>query len=131
MQKFINLLGEFLTDFMRRGCSCTMDSAYMGQLLAQVACKVWLVNVLGTAQIDRCGPDSKLMAAERKRIKVRSYESVFFYHKTKPLCVAIWGDNNHVTTLSNNHLPRLLKAGHGVNRRLKDSSGMRQKDPTL
>ena len=88
MQKFINLLGEFLVDFMGRGCSCTMDSAYMGQLLAQVARKVWKVNVVGTAQIESCGPDPAFVKEIRKAIKVRFYESVFFitngYHFVRP-----------------------------------------------
>ena len=56
--------------------------------------------------------------------------SVFFYHKTLPLCVALWGDNSIVATLSNHHPPRTLKAGVGVGRRLKDSNGRREKDPT-
>ena len=44
-----------------------MDSAYMGELLAMVATEAWKTNVLGTSQSNRCGPDSKEVAAERKK----------------------------------------------------------------
>ena len=67
-QKFINLLEEFLDPwFVGRGCCATMDSAYMGELLAQIATVAWKVNVLGTTQSNRCGPDPKEVAAERKK----------------------------------------------------------------
>ena len=39
VQKNINLLELFLWNFIGRLCSCTMDSAYMGQQLAMIACK--------------------------------------------------------------------------------------------
>ena len=58
-----------------------MDSAYMGQLLAQVARDVWQINVIGTTQANRCGPDHKLVKAEKKAMVVGSYESNFFFHK--------------------------------------------------
>ena len=67
-QKFINLLEEFLDPwFVGRGCCITMDSAYMGELLAMVATEAWRMNVLGTSQSNRYGPDPKEVAAERKK----------------------------------------------------------------
>ena len=130
VQKYINLLALFLRNFMGRGCSCTMDSAYMGQLLAMLAREVWKINVVGTTQTNRCGPDGALVKKAKTVLKVRSYESIFFYHKFKPLCVALWGDNNIVTTLSNHHPPRLLRAGTGVHRRLLGDDGFQEKEPS-
>ena len=95
----------------------------MGQLLAMLAREVWKINVVGTTQTNRCGPDGALVKKAKTALKVRSYESIFFYHKFKPLCVALWGDNNIVTTLSNHHPPRLLRAGTGVHRRLLGDDG--------
>ena len=39
----------------------------MGELLAMVATKASKINVVGTSQSNRCGPDSKEVAAERKK----------------------------------------------------------------
>ena len=125
VQKFINLLEMFLGPFMGRGCIVTMDSAYMGELLAQVATKAWKVNVISTAQVNRCGPDPNLVKAERSKMKPGTYECKFFVHKTSPLCVAPWADNNIVTTLSNHHSPEILKEGEGVFRRKKNKDGGR------
>ena len=98
-----------------------MDSAYMGQLLAMLAREVWKINVVGTTQTNRCGPDGAWVKKAKTALKVRSYES--FLSRIQPLCVALWGDNNIVTTLSNHHPPRLLRAGTGVNRRLLGNGG--------
>jgi len=68
-QVFINLLEVFLEYYMGRGCTCTMDSAYMGELLAQVATKAWKMNVVGTTTSNRCGPDFALVKSERAKMK--------------------------------------------------------------
>ena len=47
-QVFINLLEIVMEPFMGRDCTATMDSAYMGELMAQVATKGWKLNVVGT-----------------------------------------------------------------------------------
>ena len=70
VQVFINLLDEFLTVFKGRGCHVTMDSTYMGELLALVARQVWKVNVVGSTQTNRCGPDHALVAAAKKAMTV-------------------------------------------------------------
>ena len=130
-QKFINLLEEFLDPwFVGRGCCVTMDSAYMGELLAMVATEAWKINVVGTSQSNRCGSDSKEVAAERKKTKKGSYEGKFWVHKTKPLCVAIWADNAHVLTLSNHHSPRFHNEANGVRRRKRNKNGTRDQLPS-
>ena len=100
-----------------------MDSAYMSQLLAMIACKVWKINVVGTTQTDHCGPNKALVMEEKTKLKVRSYDSVFFHHKFKPLCVALWRNNNLVTTLSHHHPPRFLQPRTRVDRRLLADDG--------
>ena len=59
-----------------------------------------------------------------------SYECKFFYHKKLPLCVALWADNNAVATLSNCYPPRMLRAGEGVDRRMRGENGVRDRHST-
>ncbi len=49
IQKWINLLNEVLDDFKGKGHTVTMDSAYVGNILAQVGRYKWLINMIGTA----------------------------------------------------------------------------------
>ena len=56
-RKFINLLQEFFQDFMGRGHYVTMDSAYMGDLMALIGREIWKCNILGTCQANRVGAD--------------------------------------------------------------------------
>jgi hypothetical protein len=118
VQKFINLLEAFFSDFMGRGHIATMDSAYMGELAAQVGREVWKLNMVGTSQCNRTGA-GKEVKAQRKKMKIGSYEGCFFQHKTLPLLVGLWADNNIVTTLSNYHSPEICAEGSGVLRRKK------------
>ena len=85
---------------------------------------------VGTSQSNRCGSDSKEVAAERKKTKKGSYEGKFWVHKTKPLCVAIWADNAHVLTLSNHHSPRFHNEANGVRRRKRNKNGTRDQLPS-
>jgi hypothetical protein len=117
-QKFINLLETFFADFMGRGHIATMDSAYMGELAAQVGREVWKLNMIGTSQVNRTSA-GKEVKAQRTKMKVGTYECCFFQHKTKPLLVALWADNNIVTTLSNYHSPVICTEGSGLLRRRK------------
>jgi hypothetical protein len=117
-QKFINLLETFFADFMGRGHMATMDSAYMGELAALVGRQVWKLNMVGTSQCNRTGAGDEVKA-QRNKMKVGTYECSFFQHKTLPLLVALWADNNIVTTLSNYHSPEICAEGSGVSRRRK------------
>ena len=108
----------------------TCDSAYMGELLAMVARTVWLINIVGTSQTNRCGADSSLVKAAKQEMKRGSYECKFFCHRYLALCLALWADNNVVTTLANCYPPTLCTAGNGVNRRMRGDDGKREKHPT-
>ena len=57
-QKWVNLYGLLLEDFKGKGHCVTMDSAYMGDIMAQIGRHVWLVNMVGTAQENRTGADT-------------------------------------------------------------------------
>ena len=94
-QKFINLLQEFFQDFMGRGHYVTMDSAYMGDLMALIGREIWKCNLLGTCQANRVGAD---ITAIKKAMKRGTYEAVQFQHKTKNVNVAVWSDNSIVST---------------------------------
>ena len=124
-QKFINLLQIFLQDFMGRGHYVTMDSAYMGDLMAQIGREIWKCNLLGTCQSNRVGAD---IGPTKKAMKRGTYEAVQFQHKTKNLNAAVWSDNNIVSTCSNYHSPVFLDVGQGMRRRKKDKSGTRERN---
>ena len=125
IQKFINLLDEFLEDFKGRGHHVTMDSAYMGDLMALSGIKVWLVNMLGTCQSNRVGAD---IAAAKKAMKRGTYEAIQWQHISENLNAAIWADNNIVSTLSNYHSPIFLDEGTGMRRRKKSKEGIRDRE---
>ena len=84
----------------------------MGDIMGQIGRHVCKMNFVGTCQNDRvgCGPDAK---EAKKRMKIGSYESVMFHHRTECLAFAMWADNN-IVTLSNFHKPSILPAGSGV-----------------
>ena len=53
------------------GCTATMDSAYMGKLLAQVPTKARKMDVVGTTQFNCCGPDvAALVKSECANMKI-------------------------------------------------------------
>ena len=110
VQKFINLLDLFLDAYKGTGRCTTMDSAYMGDLLGQIARIVWKTNVVGTCQANRTGAPVKEALATRG-IKPGTYESLILQHEDLPLTYACWGDNNIVKTLSNFHSPEIIAGG--------------------
>ena len=64
-----------------------MDSAYMGDTMAQIGHHEWKVNMVGTAQMNRTGADVKTI---KNGMKKGTYESVMFQHNTEPLVYAMW-----------------------------------------
>ena len=48
-QKWINHLDKVLDDYKGKGHCVTMDSAYMGYILAKVGHYKWLMNMVGMA----------------------------------------------------------------------------------
>ncbi|KAL3782167.1 hypothetical protein ACHAW5_001449, partial [Stephanodiscus triporus] len=105
----------------------TMDSAYMGDIMAQVGREVWGMNMVGTVQCNRSGADTK---DTTKKMKKGTYESVCWQHNNKPLVFAAWGDNSVVKTLSNCHGPEILRAGDGVSRKRRGEDGKREREST-
>ena len=96
----------------------TLDSAYSGDTLFQIARDVWGLNMVGTCQVNRSGVFPHAVK-DKSSLKVGSYDSILYQHRTLNLCYAMWADNNIVKTLSNFHTPEILEAGTGVRRRRK------------
>ena len=86
-QKWVNLYSEILDDFKDMCMACTMDSAYMGDIMAQIGREVWGFNFVGTSQTNRTGVPAK---EDKKLMKVETYKSVMYQHKTEPLVYAMW-----------------------------------------
>ena len=110
--------------FKGMGRVVTMDSAYMGDIMALLGRYEWKFNMIGTAQENRTGADT---AEEKKLLSKNTYEIVMWQHNTESLCYAIWSDNNLVRTLSNFHSPKVVDAGL---RRRRKVAGVRERDPT-
>jgi hypothetical protein len=99
--------------------------------------------MVGTVQTDRCGAGPLGKAAcKTKVIEIHTHESLIYQHNTKPLCYAVWGDNNFVKTLSNFHSPVIMTGGMKrkkknliTKRRERESSAMStvlcNKSPTV
>ena len=73
IQKWVNLLDEMLGEFKGKGHYVTMDSAYMGDILAQVGREEWKINMVGTAQANRTGAAVK---EAKKNMARGTYNSV-------------------------------------------------------
>jgi hypothetical protein len=120
-QKWVNLYDIMLEPFKGEGRFVTMDSAYMGDIMAQIGRHEWGMNMVGTSNKIQVGADAK----ERKKgMKKCTYETVMFQHNTKALNYALWADNNIVCTLSNCHPPQIIIDGL---RRKKKTDGVRDR----
>ena len=97
-----------LDEFKREGRCVTMDSAYMGDMLAQIGRQECNGNMLGTTNENRTGADAK---DERKVMKKGTYKSIMYQHDSKGLVLVMWSDNNIVQTLSNFHSPKVVEDG--------------------
>ena len=105
-QKWVNFYDIMLGLFNGEGRCVTIDSAYMGNIMAQIGTHKWKFNMVGTSNENRTGTDVKL---EKDGLEKGSYQSVLFQHKSKQLTYAMWADNNIVQTLSNYHSPKIVK----------------------
>jgi len=123
MQKWVNLMSLLLDDFKGTGHCVTMDSAYIGDIMAQIGREEWKLNMVGTAQSNRTGANVKDVV---DKMKAGTYESCFWQHNTKNLVYAAWSDNAIVKTLSNHHGATALDAENGLMRRGKDENGSRE-----
>ncbi len=96
IQKRINLMLKMINEYKDEGRYVTMDSAYMGDIMAQIGREVWGMNMVGTVQCNQSGaPDKK---ATTKKMKAGTYKSTMWQHNNKPLLFAAWGDNSVVKT---------------------------------
>jgi hypothetical protein len=126
-QKWVNLMPINLDNLKGKGHCITMDSAYMGNIMAQIGREGWQLNMVGTSQSHRLGANIKDVV---NKMKVGTYESKIWGHNSKNLVVVAWADNAIVKTMSNYHGAAVLEVEDGLMRRAKDKSGkrvMRQK----
>jgi hypothetical protein len=125
-QKWVNLLSLMLNDFKNNGHCVTMDSAYMGDIMAMIDRDVWRINMVGTAQANRTGTNIDCT----KSMKKGTYSSICWQHVWKSLCFAVWSNNALVRTLSNFHGPEILEVGMGVLQKKMDSNGKWERTKT-
>ncbi len=59
MQKRMNLVSVLLDNFKGNGHCVMIDSAYMGDIMAQIDCKEWKLNMVGTSQSNQMGANVK------------------------------------------------------------------------
>jgi hypothetical protein len=79
-----------IDEYKGNGCYVTMDSVYMGDIMAQAGREVWGSHIVGTVQTNRCGAE---MVQTFNKMKIRSYKSVCWQNSNKSLVIAAWGDN--------------------------------------
>jgi hypothetical protein len=106
----VNLLLLMLNSFKNNGHCVTMDSAYMGNIMAMIGRNVWRINMVGTTQANHTGTNVDCT----KSMKKGMYGAVCWQHTWQSLCFALWLNNALVRTLSNFHGPVILEAGRGV-----------------
>jgi hypothetical protein len=58
-QKWVNLLLLMLNDFKNNGHCVTMDSAYMGDIMAMIGQDVWRIDMVGTGTNIDCTKSMK------------------------------------------------------------------------
>jgi hypothetical protein len=122
-QKWVNLMDIILDEFKGKGHCVTMDSAYMGDVMAQIGREEWQLNMVGTSQSNRVGAAVKDIV---DKMKIGTYESIIWEHNSKNLVFAAWSDNAIVKTLSNYHGATILDAENGLMRRGKDENKKRE-----
>jgi hypothetical protein len=110
----VKLYAIMLETFKGEGRCVTMDSAYMGDIMAQIGRHEWKFNMVGTTSENRTGAELKEKKATMKK---GMYESIIFQHDSEELVLAMWSDNNIVRTLSNFHSPNIVE--DGLNRKRK------------
>ncbi len=97
-QKWVNLMDVILDDFKGKDHCITMDSAYMGEVMAQIGCNEWQLNMVGTSQSNRVGSNVKEYV---DKMKIDTYELIIWEHNSKNLAFAAWSDNAIIKKLSN------------------------------
>jgi hypothetical protein len=116
-------MSVLLNDYKGHGHCVTMDSAYMGDIMAQLGHDEWKINMVGMAQLNRMGANVKDFI---DKLKIGTYESHFWQHESLNLVFAAWLDNAIVKTLWNHHGLDVLQAASGLMWRGKDNSVSRE-----
>ena len=60
LQEWTNLYNLMLEPFKGKGRCVTTDSAYMSDIMAQIGCYEWGINMVGTSQFNQTGADKNL-----------------------------------------------------------------------
>ena len=123
-QKWVKLYDIMLDGLKGEGRCVTMDSAYMGDIMAQIGRHEWKFNMVGTTNENRTGADAK---EDRKAMKKGTYDSIMYQHDSEALVFAMWSDNNIVRTLSNFHSPEVVQDGLQRKRKV---DGLRERAQT-
>ena len=76
-----------LDAFKGKGHCVTMDSAYMGDIMAQISHNEWQINMVGTVQSNQVGAN---VDKKKKTMAIGTYQSACYQHKTKPLSYVMW-----------------------------------------
>ena len=84
---------------------------YMSDIMAQIGCFEWEINMVGTSQVNRTGANAKATVDAMKKTKKGTHESAMWQHKELPLVFAAWAGNAIVKTLSNFYSPVIIKCG--------------------
>ncbi len=113
-------------DFKNMGHCITMDSHYMGNIMAMIGRGVWRINMVGMAQANRTSANINCT----KSMKKGTYNSICWQHVWKSLCFAMWSNNALVRMLLNFHGPEILEAGMGVLQKKRDSKGKQERTKT-
>jgi hypothetical protein len=118
--KMVSLYDFMLASLKYNGHCVVMGDAYMGDAMCQVGKEEWFINMVSTVQTSwsRAGALAK-EAIKSGEIEKRAHESLLYQHKTKPLVLAVWSDNNFVKTLSNFHSPIIVQGW--MKRRRRDT----------
>ena len=75
LHKWVNLYKNILDKFKRKGQCVTMDSVYMGGIMALIGHHEWKSNMVGTSQENRTRTDT---ADEKKGMKKHIYEAIMW-----------------------------------------------------
>jgi hypothetical protein len=119
-QNTINFLDIVFQEFKERSHYCMMDSTYMGDLMGLVGRTIWLMNLLKTCQANRVGAS---ITQTRKDTEQGTYKSVCSsIQQGIALCgVALWNNNNIITTLLTYHSPTIFEEGTSMLPKKKDA----------
>ena len=100
IQKWVKPMLLLLDNFKGKGRCFTIDSIYMGDIMAQIGCEEWKLNMVGTAQSNQQDADVKDVI---DKMKARTYELCFWQNDTKNLVYPVWLDKAIVNMLSNHY----------------------------